>query len=69
MIAPESVYQSNDVVPGLRELYSQHPVAMNAGAETLARLLFVLRFLNYQPDAAEVEAAVDALTIDGGVAA
>lgn len=68
--AQNSVYTTtNDVLPTLRELFSQHPEAATSSLETLSRLLYVLRFLPYQPEIREVEAALEALVLEGGIAA
>ncbi len=66
---PNSVYPTNDVSPALRELLSQHPKIAKSGPEALSRLLYVLRFLPYQPEIREVEAALEALALEGGIAA
>lgn len=57
------------VVPALRELFSQHPRAMRCGPETLSRMLYVLCFLSYRPGVCEVEAALEALQVEGELAA
>lgn len=58
------------LLPALRELLSRHPAAADAGPEMLARMLWMLRFVDYRPAPHEVEAALDALRDeDGGVAA
>ena len=67
--AAKPVYQSNDLVPVLRELFSQHPTAMSCGPETLVQLLFVLRYVNHRPPFFEVEAASEALQLEDGKAA
>lgn len=64
MIAPTPVYQSSDLVPALRELFSRHPEAMKSDPETLSRMLHVLRFLPYRPEVYEVEAALEALKLE-----
>ena len=69
MNAPKTVYTTNDVLPTLRELFSQHPEATKSGPETLSRLLYMLRFLSYQPEIHEVEAALEALVLEGEIAA
>jgi hypothetical protein len=58
-----------DVLPALRELLSQHPAVTHKSPETLARLLRRLAYLPYQPETFEVEAALEALRVDGEVAA
>ena len=67
--AQDSVYTTNDVLPTIRDLFSQHPEAANSGPETLSRLLYVLRFLPYQLEFYEVEAALEALLLEGEIAA
>ncbi|MGF1472041.1 MAG: hypothetical protein ACFB50_09915 [Rubrobacteraceae bacterium] len=64
-----SVYNDDDVLPALREFYSQHPAAMKSSPETLARLLYMFRFLSYRPDVYEVEAALEALQVEEELAA
>jgi hypothetical protein len=56
-----------EVLPVLRELFSQHPALTRSGAETLSRALFMLRFLPYRPDVSAVEAALEALEVEGEV--
>jgi hypothetical protein len=58
-----------DVLPALRELLSQHPGMTRSGLESLSRALYVFRFLPYQPETFEVEAALEALCVEGEVAA
>jgi hypothetical protein len=67
--AQNSVYTTNDVLPALRELFSQHPETAKGYPETLSRLLYVLRFLPYQPEIHEVEVALEALALEGRLAA
>lgn len=69
MIAPKPVYTTNDVLPTLREVFSQRPELTKSGPESLSRLLYVLRFLPYQPESHEVEAALEVLVVDEEVAA
>ncbi len=69
MLAPESVYQSSDLVPVIRELFSQYPGAMKTGPETLVRMLYALRFIPYRPAVYEVEEALEALYLEDGLAA
>jgi hypothetical protein len=68
-LAQDSVYTTNDVLPTLRELFSQHPEAAKSGPETLSRLLYELRFLPCRPEIHEVEAALEALALEGEIAA
>jgi hypothetical protein len=58
-----------DVLPTVRELLSQHPAVTHESPETFARLLRMLAYLPYQPETFEVEAALEALSIDGEIAA
>jgi len=67
--AQNLVYTTNDVLPVLRELFSKHPEAAKSGPETLSRLLYVLRFLPCKPETHEVEAALEALALEGEIAA
>ena len=71
-LAPRTLYLSKpttreDVLPALRELLSQHPAVTNKSPDTSARLLWVLRYLPYQPETFEVEATLAALRIEGEV--
>lgn len=76
MTAPETLYSdappenhAEDLVPALRGLFSQHPGAMRSSPEVIGRMLYVLCFLSYRPALFEVEAALEALRIDGELAA
>jgi len=40
-------------------------MTIQSGPDTLARLLWVLRYLPYRPDTFEVEVALEALTAEG----
>ena len=70
MFAPlqRSLYEG-EVLPALRELLSQHPGMTQSGLESLSRALYVFRFLPYCPNASEVEAALEALRVEGKIAA
>jgi len=57
------------VLPALRELLSQHPGMTQSGLESLSRALYVFRLLPYCPNTSEVEAALDALRVEGKIAA
>ncbi len=57
------------VLEALRELFSHHPKTMEAGSETLAELLYECRLLLIRPESCEVEAALEALQVEGGVLA
>ena len=67
--AQNSVYTTNDVLPALRELLSQHTEAAKSGPETLGRLLYVLCFLPRRPEICEVGATLEALLVEGEVLA
>lgn len=67
--AARPLYTSDEVLPALREHFSHHPVAVTASPDKLARMLCVLRFLSCQPDVCEVEEALEALQIEGELAA
>ena len=74
MLAPRPLYLNEpttreDVLPALRELLSQHPAVTYKSPDTLARLLWMLRYLPYRPETFEVEAALEALRIEGVIAA
>jgi hypothetical protein len=70
MFAPPSrSIHKPDVLPALRELFSQHPGFEQSGLESLSRALYVFRFLPYRPETFEVEAAVEALRVEGEIAA
>lgn len=57
------------VLPAIRELFSRRPTAVGHGPETIGRMLCVRNFLPYRPDTCEVEAALEALVLEGEVAA
>ena len=66
MIAPSPrIVHEHDVLPALRELFSQHPILKQSGCETLSRALLVLHFLPYRPEPFAVETALQALLIEG----
>ena len=70
MIAPPIIITDEpEVLPSLRELFSQHPSSTRSGPETLARLLWVLRYLPYRPSEFEIAAALEVLTVEGEVLA
>ncbi len=74
MIRTPQVYLNEDIpreelLPALRALFSQYPATERSGAETLARLLWVLSYLPYQPPVFEVEAALEALNVEDEVLA
>ena len=60
---------SAHLVPPIRELLSQHPLAARCAPEQVAALLWVLRYVPERPGAFEVEAALEVLDIERGRAA
>jgi len=66
---PIIITDKPDVLPALRELFSQYPAMKRSGPETLCRALFVLCFLSYCPAAFAVDAAREALIVEGEVLA
>lgn len=66
--APKTLYKSNladsDVLPALRELFSQRPAMTWSGLEALSRALYVLGYLSHQPELYVVEAALEALDVE-----
>lgn len=69
MIAPNTLYPKDEIVPALRELFSQRPATTSAGPEMLAYMLYMLRYTNLRPCLFEVEAALEALRVGEEVAA
>jgi hypothetical protein len=68
--APQRIIaDETEVLPALRELFSQHPTATRSGSETLTRLLWGLRYLPYRPLVFDVETALEALYTEGEVLA
>ncbi len=55
-----------NVLSALRELFSRHPEAIAFEAETLTKLLYELRIAR-RPVVFEVEAALEALRVEGEV--
>ena len=66
-LAPQRIIPEPDVRPALRELLAQHPILTQVGCEALSRALFVLHYLPYRPEPFEVEAAREALLVEGEV--
>lgn len=59
---------ASPVLLALRELLSKYPPAADYSAEKLRELLWELRYLPQHPaDHSEVEAALEALRVDGEV--
>jgi hypothetical protein len=69
MLAPIPILHDPNLLPALRELFSQHPAMMQSGYDTLGRALFVLRYLPYRPEPVAVEAALETLAVEGEVLA
>lgn len=67
--AAAQVYPNDEVLPALRELCSQHPGAVTTSPDKLARMLYVLRYLSYRCEAFEVEVGLEALRVEGEIAA
>jgi len=59
--------ESQTVLDALRSLVSEYPQAATVGPETLSELLYERRFLSRQPEVFGVEAALEALRIEGEV--
>jgi hypothetical protein len=57
------------VLEALRDLFSHHPKTTVAGPEMLAELLYEYRSLSIRPENCEVEAALEALRVEGEVLA
>jgi hypothetical protein len=67
MVPPGRSIHERDVLPVLREFLSQNPGMTQIGYDALSRSLFVLRFLPYRPAPFAVEAALEALMVEGEV--
>jgi hypothetical protein len=72
MFAPEPLYPTERpaneaVLPSLRELLSQCPAATYEDPETLSEMLYVQSYLPFLPDEGAVEAAREALLVEGEV--
>ena len=65
--SPRTIPDDPNVLPALRELLTQHPALMHSGCEALSRQLFVLHYVNRHPELFKVEAALDALLVEGEV--
>lgn len=57
------------ILPALRELLGKHQRLTNCSAQTLAGLLWELRYFPWQPADHEVEAALEVLRVEGEVLA
>ena len=67
MLAPSFTLHELDVLSALRELFSQHPVMTQSGCEALNQALFELHYLPSRPETFQVEAALEALLVEGEV--
>jgi hypothetical protein len=70
MFAPEQLYSTEHptneaVLPALRELISRAPEMMGSSPETVSGRLYTLAYVSFPPDEAHVEAAREALLVDG----
>jgi hypothetical protein len=65
--SPRSISDDPNILSALRELIAQHPALMHSGCETLSRQLFVMHYVNRRPEPFEVEAALEALLVEGEV--
>ena len=60
-------HELEDTLVGLRELLARHPALTYCGPEELAQQLRESGYLRRQPEVHEVEAALEALRIEGEV--
>jgi hypothetical protein len=67
MIGPAPILVDPSLLPALRELFCQHPAMMQSGCETISYALFVLRYLPSRPETFQVEAALEALLVEGEI--
>jgi hypothetical protein len=67
MAGPTTIRHDPEVLPALRELFSQHSTTEASGAEVLSDLLYELRYLPYRPEPFAVEAAREAILIEDKV--
>jgi hypothetical protein len=69
--APKPFYKTSqerdNLLPALRELLSLRREAVDAQAEVLADLLYERSFFSHRPEVFDVEAALEALRIEGEV--
>lgn len=57
-----------ELMPAIRDLFSEHPLAARCSPEQIAGLLWVLRFVPESVESWEVEAAMGPLDIERGAA-
>ena len=68
MFAPHTTIPDDpNLLPAVRELLTQHPTYQDRGASEIAEGLFYLRYMNYRPHEAAVEAVLEALTVEGEI--
>ncbi len=65
MISPQQIIQDPDVLPAVRDLLQEHPFLARRRPETVRHALRALRGI--KTDVFKVEAALEALTIEGEV--
>jgi hypothetical protein len=67
-LAPHKILPNDpDLLPAVRELLAQHPSYQQRGASEIAEDLFCLRYMNYRPHEAAIEAALAPLAVEGDV--
>ena len=67
LLAPTPFLHDPDLRPVLRELFSQHPVMTQSGSEALNQALLELHYLPSRPETFQVEAALEALLLEGEI--
>ena len=72
MIAPQPVYKNDpilEVLLAVREFLDRNPCAVHFDTEAISSLLYKDRYLPHPAAAHEVEAALEALAVEGEVLA
>ena len=64
-----SIQDHPDVLPAVRELLSQHPSCLSRGVLGVTHELHVRGYVTREPHETAVEAALEALTVEGEVLA
>jgi len=65
-LAPHRILPDDpDVLPAVRELLTQRQLYQQRDASQIAEGLFYLRYMNYRPHEAAVEAALEVLRVEG----
>ena len=67
MLGPTPILHDPSLFSALRVLFGQHPAMMQSGCETLSNALFVLLYLPSRPKTFRVEAALEALLVEGEI--